>query len=244
MPAELFSENKQKDAIKENAIQLEEVEELRTPIKNILDQLRSEIDSGTYKIILGDDASGRIPTIIFGNVLSSIYLEKDSKVPQIRFIPAHPEIPKQPLDNEVKKISRKMEMSGKVLIVTDTILFGGHLRPVAEALKNNNLKFDIASIGIEGGAPRNKVEDLEKEWDCKIAWGMEGTPSIYYNKSLSGVFKEDRDTISRSRKRREMRYGIANYKARKEQKDINMARQDADELSRQIYEWYRLKHES
>ena len=42
-----------------------EIAKLREPIKNILEQMRERIDRGEYTLIIGDDASGRIPTWIF-----------------------------------------------------------------------------------------------------------------------------------------------------------------------------------
>lgn len=222
-----------------------EVEELRDPIKKILDQLRDEIDSGRYKVILGDDASGRIPTIVFGNILKSIYSKKGFEAPEIKFIPASYYIPKNGLDKRIDKIvsEAEMKMIDKVLIVTDTILSGNHLSPIAEASNEKGIKFDIASIGIESyGSNKNTaiktVGELEKKWGHRIAWGMMGTPTIYRHKALSGVFKENEDLISRSRKRREIeRWGVG-YESKTQQSDVNLSREDAEHLSSEIYAWY------
>ena len=59
-----------------------QIEALKEPIRDLLKQLHEHIDSGAYKLLIGGDTSGRIPTLIFNKVIKKIYQEKDFHVPQ------------------------------------------------------------------------------------------------------------------------------------------------------------------
>lgn len=54
----------------------EEVAELELPNKIIIEKIQSRIEAGEYGLIIGDDASGRIPTLILGNFIKKISEQK------------------------------------------------------------------------------------------------------------------------------------------------------------------------
>lgn len=49
------------------------VSRLEEPIKRIIVQLRTRIDTGEYKVVIGQDASGRLPALIL-QVIFFFYL--------------------------------------------------------------------------------------------------------------------------------------------------------------------------
>jgi len=51
-------------------IKLREVKDLEEPLEDILEQIKPEIESGTYRLIIGEDASGRIPALVIGGVIN------------------------------------------------------------------------------------------------------------------------------------------------------------------------------
>jgi len=69
----------------EKLIKHPEIAELREPIQNLLEQLRDKIDKGEYGVIIGDDASGRIPALILDNVIKSVYQDKGYTKPKTIF---------------------------------------------------------------------------------------------------------------------------------------------------------------
>src|SRR3989344_8140945 len=77
-------ERREKERQKEHAEWV--VEDLREPIENILIELMPDIETGAYSTIIGDDASGRVPTIILANVMKSIYELKGYPPPTVRFL--------------------------------------------------------------------------------------------------------------------------------------------------------------
>jgi len=200
MPLESFNTEDTINACLEPEFNFAKIEALKTPIENILAELKDEINAGNYKMVLGDDASGRIPADIFGKVLKSIYKENNFEVPQVRFVLAHYDIDKKFLDKKMKRFKKEVDIgkSSKILIITDTIVTGAHLRPVVDKLKENNINFDIATIGA---ADIDNIDILRKEWNCTIVVGIEGTPEIYSDRFLSGVYKEQGDVISKSYKK-------------------------------------------
>lgn len=62
------------------------IEDLRAPTQKILQQLHKKIEKGEYTIIMGDDTSGRIPTLIIGGVIKELYQENHFPAPLVRFI--------------------------------------------------------------------------------------------------------------------------------------------------------------
>lgn len=243
--AQFFTEAPKEELPKEKEFNFAQIEALKKPIENILTELKDEIDSGQYKMILGDDASGRIPADIFGNVLRLIYKDHNLDVPQIRFIAANPDIPWGPLDAAIKQFKRGLETneSDKVLIVTDTIASGRHLQPVVNSFHKNGVKFDVATIGVAGDNLYETVDLLQKQWNCNIVCGELGVPSIYNQRDLGGVFKEYGDIVARPRKQNGSRKQNARVTDDPKviQQKINMAREDVDKLALEIYEWYRFQ---
>src|SRR3989344_651673 len=243
MQKEFFNGEDTINANLESEFNFREIELLEEPIENILIELEDEVNSGHYKMILGDDASGRIPTDVFGGVIKSIYKEKNFEAPKIRFIPANPNIPEEPLDKRVRLFKKDLgaDKPDKILIITDSIVRGEHLRPLVHSLKNNGIKFDVATIGVKGG-DINVIKNLKVEFGCNIVFGALTVPNIYGKRYLGGVYKEYGDVVSRSRKKNAKKHEDLAYEGDQEaQKSINKARQDVNKLSGEIYEWYKQK---
>ena len=71
----------------EREVVFKEVAELELPIKIIIEKIRPRIENGEYGLIIGDDASGRIPTLILGNFIRKTSEQKGLDKPNIVFIP-------------------------------------------------------------------------------------------------------------------------------------------------------------
>jgi len=216
---------------------------LKEPIRDLLKQLHEHIDSGAYKLLIGGDTSGRIPTLIFNKVIKKIYQEKDFHVPQTMAlfiaggdregksekIKAHIQKHYAKQNFEIRNVTlielikEKLKLgtfsglNGRVLIIEDTIASGSSIKPVTDALKKTGIKFDIATIGFLGDRTCS-----EKDLGGKVFYSFNGTPSIYGMNSLSGVKKERGDLFSRP------------YVSDKSKK----ARLDADIVANELAEWY------
>jgi|SRR3989338_970962 len=119
-----------------SAAELNVVRDLKKPLKSIIEQLKPEIERGAYRLILGDDASGRIPAFIVGHVCKAIYEKNGIPPAQVRLIAGSTRLTGPALEEkrtmvtqQIAKIRRTVAQTspddlGKVLIVTDTISGG------------------------------------------------------------------------------------------------------------------------
>jgi hypothetical protein len=177
------------------------VTELKEPVEKIIGKFRKEIEAGEYSVILSDEASGRIPALIIGHVIKEIYERKDFPLPLFRPL-AGRSARMGDKDTRLKRITNLRDQFGKIqktfndanrklqkiLIVTDTISTGASVGAFSEAIKDNNLKFDVATIGVTGGT---SAPELAKRWGTRVEYGMGKSPWIYTSgKKLSGVRKE------------------------------------------------------
>lgn len=89
------------------------LEQLEAPLARVLEELRPEIEKGNYKVIIGDDASGRIPALILGKVLKNIYATQGAEPPLMRFVAGSKEIRNKP-DALQSKVSRMEDHFARV----------------------------------------------------------------------------------------------------------------------------------
>ncbi len=179
--------------------------ELDEPIAKILNQLRPTIEKGSYKIIVGDDSSGRIPTLIIARAIKKIYAEQGIPPPLVRFVAgsrltgdvvhekkeklldAYAIDMRQVLLKESEKTQTKKP---RVLIVTDFIESGRSVKPLVDSFKKNGVGADLATIGIYDGFSSKKARvDV-------TAVGQNSVPNIYQKKELSGVIKSPKELFA------------------------------------------------
>lgn len=126
-----------------------EIAELENPMQNLLDQMRPKIDSGDYSIVLGEDASGRIPTLAIGEALSEIYKKRNKKPPETRFFASEDDWVKTSdyidrLRAYVEKL--KPDPDKKILVCTESVQTGGTINPLLDLLLERGVKFDLAIV--------------------------------------------------------------------------------------------------
>ncbi len=214
--------------------------ELQKPIERILDELRPEIEQGNYSLILGDDASGRIPTLIMAKCIKKIYKEKGFELPLVRFVAggqhsgeaeAKPSIQKRiaSIKKELTENGLVEGRAGKTLVVTEYIRSGEGMKAIVDGLRENNMSTDIASVGIAGFQP-----ELVKKLGTRIVAGMDRIPFIYSRKELAGLFKDKGSPIAKPLIKRL----LLDDSKKDLQKKINTARVAVDEISENIYAHY------
>lgn len=230
----------------EQEVVFEEVAELEEPIKRIIEQILPRIERGEYGLIIGDDASGRIPTLILGNFIKTISEQRGLSKPEILFIPGKLRSRILGRDNDRKELEEHISRFGssidnRVLIVTDTVLTGESLKTLVAMLRKIGFTCDIATIGVE--ADEESIEDISQRLqNSEIISGeyytenslMPNTPKIYREKTLSGVTKKRGQTKSTTLKSTE-----SNEEEKAMIQDqINQAREDAGVVTKHLIEWY------
>lgn len=192
---------------KQETIQHNAIKKLEVPLSIILESLRDRIENGEYCMIVGDDASGRIPTLIMANVMKQIYQKKGLPPPEIRFfagstgLGGHDEGIRS---DKIKQIAEGVRSSvnnrgsqqnkTRILFVTDTIATGRTTKVFAKAFQELGIDFDIATIALLDPEESTKKFGHLIDPETRIAYGQdEVTPEIYTAEHLSGVNKRSRD---------------------------------------------------
>ncbi|MDE1970703.1 MAG: hypothetical protein KGI50_03985 [Patescibacteria group bacterium] len=184
---------------KEHVELLPAIEELRGPIKKLLNKLRPHIEKGEYQLLISDEASGRIPSLILLRLINEVYKEKG--YPHLVFFALSGggsfwdyDYNQKPEDiaGYLTRILPKTRFGNKAplkaLIVTDTIYNGKTFEVFNIGLSRANIQSDTATVGVDGpmkeGDSRHRLETM---YQTHIFWGMEGTPQISGREDLSGV---------------------------------------------------------
>lgn len=167
------------------------VRDLFTPLKRVLEQLLPEIEQGSYQFLIGDDASGRIPTLILRDVIGGIYAKEQRPVPQTFFFAGSSHL--EDVDERNKKLALMVESlkaraeqsrGKKALIVTDNIASGNSIKVITEALQQLQVEYDIVAVGTT-----SSLKILGSKLGGRVIAGQDSIPSIYGRKDLSGIQK-------------------------------------------------------
>jgi hypothetical protein len=215
----------------------QQIAEMKSPTEKILKQIAPKIEAGEYRLIIGDESSGRIPALLFSKIINGMYDERGFLHPSVKFLAgsrflkgAEKEAKKADIARffDRIKISQIVERGTRALVVTDTIASGASLDPLIETLKENGVELDVVSVGDE------TYNDMEKKWGENVYYGMRGTPRIYTSR-LGGTQKEPTDLFSVSEKKNTF-LGVGSEEDRKRnvQERINNARADVSFLANNI----------
>src|SRR3989338_2628859 len=226
----------------------QEVTELELPIKIRIEKIRTRIENGEYGLIIGDDASGRIPTLILGNFIKKVSEQKGLDKPNIIFIPGafiSGSFEILELDAYVEKWGM-VDKDKRILVVTDSIRTGESLRVLVSTLKDLGYPVDVATIGIEDKDKEHVVTAREQNlsgievlsgdynrYDKNKTGVFPHTPKIYGRKELAGVEKVRGELKSRALSRR-----LSEDVMSQIQPKINQAKEDAGVVTDHIVKWY------
>jgi len=224
-----------------------ELEALRIPIQNILLQISPNIERGEYSLIIGDDASGRIPALIMGNAIKGLYKERVFEKPEVLFVAGGRGDERLVLKkrknvfDHICATKKRLEHSrqtalNKALIVTEDISTGSTISPLVEAVENNNIQFDVVSVRItaESGGFLNRLKSDSLRSRLKYGEVDPRPPMVYAKSHLSGVRKKHTDIFSYPYKK-----DLDSEKEKKEaQQTINETRRQIKILSRELVDWY------
>lgn len=243
---------KQEETEKVPKPELREIAELQEPMQNLLEQLKDKINAGEYGLIIGDDASGRIPTLVFSNVINSIYKESDRSKIDTRFIAGSKFVSEDKLDikkdlikNYLQKLDLQEEKNKKVLVVTEAILEGKGMKLLADILLNLGLGFDIATVSFlqEKDRTPEKIKEVKKYLGADVYYGATGDiVNLYHNRGISGVHKDPGKLFAEPFKKYLQKDWFTSKKEMKRRsKQTRQARKDAHILSEYLIGWYKKK---
>jgi len=130
----------------EASIRFSEIAELEKPLQRIIEGiLRS---GNTYDLIIGDDTSGRIPTLVLGKFLNYHYRASGRSPIPIRFVGGG-RFSTDLRSGELEVIRTRMNYQPiRALLVTDYIDCGSTARDFGNYFKANDISYDVASIAL------------------------------------------------------------------------------------------------
>ncbi len=209
------------------------ISELHEPIRKMLEPIMENIEGGEYQLLIGDDASGRIPTLIVRTIINSIYAKNGHASIPTRFIAGtrhyrtllqqeYADAKKAKVAQYIEELHALMPDVTNALIVTDTISSGNSLLPVTESLKESGIHYDIAAVGVEDYEYNREI--LQEKLGAFVFSGSDWMPSIYGEHDISGVTKFPEDLHSRP-VRKELHPGTESSVVT--QKIISRAREEA-----------------
>ncbi len=200
--------------------------------------VHNDIEKCSYDVVIGDDASGRIPALIFEAVLEKLYAKKEVPKPQILFLAgaretnfgAHKEKIKEHLIKYMQHDPAKA-----VLVVTDYIDTGESIDALLTVFEELHFNWKVAAIGSLSKT-NNKNFIIGKHGDSTL-------PKVYSRYDLSGVSKNRGDLLAQHVNHMhefkvKLLGNIFGKKITYDQQTINSARKDVEKLSEEIVNSY------
>jgi hypothetical protein len=209
-------------------------------IVNLSFKLKEKLPS--YDTIISDDASGRLPSLLFYKIINNLKTGTDSeqKSAQLFFISGgtlvEDSIKKEELKLENIKKFLSSKKLGKVLVVTEFIMTGESMEKIARILDELGVSFDIATISLDRSFNAKKHPAVASrlyfgaETTGKTAEGSAGL-NFWMQPSYSGVVKSKKGFSAHPQI-----YQSEHQSQSKIRQDIKQAREDKDVLADRISE--------
>lgn len=187
-----------KESEKEAEYKFLEIGDIEKPMFDLVGALKEDIDNETYDVLIGDDASGRIPTRILWDVMKERMRtkhpdwspEKQREALGIYFIAGGKNYPN---DSELvdffKKISPKIKK--KALFVTEFIQTGESVLRIGKLMNDSGIHSDLAAVV----ALKRAFDSLKnfKYFEKFFKAEAEYIPATYGRHNLAGV-RKNRDS--------------------------------------------------
>jgi len=209
----------------ERLLGIEEVGEIRriikslhAPIKKTIEQALEGIEMGDYQLLISDDASARIPTLIFRKFINEVYSRNNLSPINTIFLAGstsrvdmrYPDSDvyisderlhflKNEKDNKLNNYFEELKDRSsteikKAIFVTEYIDTGGGTRVMADALNKNNIHASIFALRYTdewSTTPEQIIQELKKRFENRSYFiGEFGHwPEVLHNKRINGVKK-------------------------------------------------------
>ena len=140
--------------------------ELESLIFPLIEKLKENIDKGEYDMLIGDDASGRIPTLVLRGIINvrnrklHPELKPSEAETKTRFVAGGRVENDKELKSALEKL--KLEVKKKALVVTEYIHTGKSIKRFSNILKELGIPFDIATLKSEFESESDKDNFIER----------------------------------------------------------------------------------
>ncbi len=209
----------------------ETIKGLEEPMKKMIEPVLENIKNGDYQLLIGDDASGRIPALIMRKFINKAYEQAHQPPITTSFIAGfggvtdadkvsssyHPHHLKWLL--LIKHLREKKKKSSsdisQALIITEYVNSGISFEPLIDGLKRSNITPTMLTVALQGYDMLDEYSKSREERMGKILKldqfyagdVVERPPALYSKKQMSGVTKDllelHAEPIRKSKLRRE-----------------------------------------
>ena len=222
------------------SLRIPEISQLREPFHDLLEKLRERIKNGDYQLVIGDDASGRLPALLMHRVVRAVYRKSGRGELPLLFLAGSGGLQ----DSQRREKTEKLESFirscieetplRRVLIVTEVVQTGESLRPLCHVLQDLGLQYDIATVGIDppDGTPERACARLAGSLGGEVVYGMKGEPSVYGEHRLAGVQKLPEDLFAHRCDE------VDGFDTDNSRKGAREARAEIQSLSEELSEWF------
>lgn len=176
------------------------IEELQRPLESLVEELLPHIREGKYSLLIGDDTSGRIPTLILRKVINSVYGKIGiPDIPTVFFSPGLASTEDETKLREKAIREYILRPNTRALIATEYIRFGTAVAGIGDPLRRIGIACDIATIGATFKNKSNmSMSHLDLNYQLKnlisngtrifIGDSSSGScPRIYSAEELNGI---------------------------------------------------------
>lgn len=176
--------------------EIEEFERAKPCFENLVKQLIPAVKNHEYNLIIGDDVSGRLPTLVVGGLIKEIYRREKIDIPQILFFLGGRSSCREKISEHLQKLAKENKIDlkqGKTLVVTEYMSSGRSMVDFLGAIKEAGLSGDLAALNteVDSALYQNKASRFyHPEFkDLRIYSG--GTELLFWGeKHLTGIDKD------------------------------------------------------
>ncbi len=177
----------------------ESLRQLQEPIENVVEKLKKEIETGTYDVLISDDASARLPALALREILTArIHKKNPDPTPEEKreslktFFVAGGRNMKN--DAELEEFFQKIkpDVRKRALLVTEYISTGKSLQRLMNLLDKAGILYDVAAVMAAHSEQDYKSIFSNYLYMHRMVIGATGKdePEIYNAGRLSGVVKD------------------------------------------------------
>jgi hypothetical protein len=168
-----------------------EIEEIMPAMQSGIAELKNAILTGEYTALVGDDTSGRIPTLILRGVISHVNTALGRPSLPAIFVKGRYEelssLDEQRLSQKMRALSKRSD-NPRALIVTEYMSGGSHVAGIGKVIHSAGVAYDIFATGrpsdINSYRNRGVLRNDENVFPASV--GLGSFPSLHRNRKLSG----------------------------------------------------------
>lgn len=168
-----------------------EVSTLEEPLLKIAQELKPHLEAGEYSLIIGDDTSGRLPTLVVHNLAD--YISEHQNLPKLPtvFVQAGRKIGYKHLKKQVEDLKNryKVPQTSRALVVTESVSSGESINILLDELLTAGIATDLVSVVISGEEEYYRHQELIPE-ETRLFYGYQeyyATPKIWSKPTLTGL---------------------------------------------------------